>query len=113
VVPSRAALAESRREAGRVGVLGINSLGDGEAAEVRARLQDLVKQGAKKIVIDIRDTAGGSITEAVTVANLFIKDGVLAQTIGRESKALKTFSADPKIAIFNGPVVAMIDTGTA
>jgi carboxyl-terminal processing protease len=110
---TRAAAAEARMEAGRVGVLRINSLGDGEANEIRARLQDLLKQGAQKIVIDVRDTAGGSLTEAVTVANLFIKDGVLAQTIGKEGKALKTFTADPKVALFSGPVVAMIDTGTA
>src|ERR1043165_1651237 len=110
---TRAPAAEARMEAGRVGVLRINSLGDGEANEIRARLQDLLKQGAQKIVIDVRDTAGGSLTEAVTVANFFIKDGVLAQTIGREGKALKTFNADPKVALFSGPVVAMIDTGTA
>ena len=110
---SRAAAAEARMEAGRVGVLRINSFADGESNEVRARLQDLMKQGAQKIVLDLRDTAGGSLTEAVTVANLFIKDGVLAQTVGREGKALKTFGADPKVALFHGPVVAMIDTGTA
>jgi carboxyl-terminal processing protease len=100
-------------EAGRVGVLRINSLVDGESNEIRARLQDLMKQGAQKIVIDVRDTAGGSLNEAVAVANLFIKDGVLAQTVGREGKALKTFMADPKATIFSGPVVALIDTGTA
>lgn len=110
---ARAAAAESRIEAGRVGILRINSLADGEAAEARARLQDLIKEGAQKIVIDLRDTAGGSLTEAVEVANLFIKDGVIAQTIGREGKALKTFSADPKAVLFSGPVVAIIDTGTA
>ena len=109
----RAAAAEARMEAGKVGILRINSFADGESNEVRARLQDLIKQGAQKIVIDVRDTAGGSLQEAVTVANLFIKDGVLAQTVGREGKALKTFSADPKLTLFSGPVIALIDTGTA
>ncbi|HEU4796241.1 MAG TPA: S41 family peptidase [Pyrinomonadaceae bacterium] len=110
---SRAPAAEARIEAGRVGILRINSFGDGEAAEVRTRLQDLVKQGVQKIVLDMRDTAGGSLTEAAAVANLFIKDGVIAQTIGREGKPLKTYTADPKETIFNGPVVALIDSGTA
>ena len=110
---SRAAASESRMEAGRVGILRINSLGDGEAAEVRTRLQDLVKQGAQKIVLDLRATAGGSLAEAVAVANMFIKEGVIAQTVGRENKALKTFSADPKLVLFSGPVVALIDPGTA
>lgn len=110
---ARAASAEGRLEATKVGILRINSFADGEAADARTRLQDLLKQGAQKIVVDMRDTAGGSLSEAVTVANLFIKDGVLAQTIGREGKALKTFTADPKVTIFNGPVVALIDNGTA
>ena len=110
---SRAAAAEIRMEAGKVGILRINSFADTEAAEVRTKLQDLIKQGAQKIVIDLRDTAGGSINEAVAVANLFIKDGVLGQTVGREGKALKTYSADPKAVLFTGPVVALIDTGTA
>jgi len=110
---ARAATAEGRLDATKVGILRINSFADGEAADVRTRLQDLLKQGAQKIVIDMRNTAGGSLTEAVTVANLFIKDGVLAQTVGREGKALKTFTADPKTTIFNGPVVALIDNGTA
>jgi carboxyl-terminal processing protease len=72
-----------------------------------------MKQGAQKIVLDLRSVAGGALTEGVNVANLFIKDGTLAQTIGRESKTLKTFTAESKAAIFNGPVVALIDTGTA
>ena len=110
---SRAPAAESKLEAGRIGLLRINSLADGEAAEARSRLQDLIKQGAQKIVLDLRGTAGGSINEAVAVANLFIKDGTLAQTTGREGKTLKTFTADPKAAIFSGPMIALIDTGTA
>jgi carboxyl-terminal processing protease len=110
---TRAAAAEGRMDTGRVGILRINSFADGEATEIKTRLQDLLKQGAQKIVIDMRDTAGGSLNEAVSVANLFIKDGVLAQTIGREGKALKTFTADPKATLFTGPVVALIDSGTA
>jgi carboxyl-terminal processing protease len=109
----RAPAAEARMEAGRVGVLRVNSFASGEAADARARLQDLIKQGAQKMVLDLRGTAGGSLDEAVTVANLFIKDGMIAQTSGREGKTLKTFDADPKAAIFAGPVVALIDSGTA
>jgi carboxyl-terminal processing protease len=109
----RAPAAEGRMEAGRIGILRINSFAQGEAADARARVQDLIKQGAQKLVVDLRSTAGGSIDEAVAVANLFIKDGTLAQTSGREGKTLKTFTADPKAAIFTGPVVALIDSGTA
>jgi carboxyl-terminal processing protease len=109
----RAPAAEARMEAGKVGVLRINSLDSGEAADARARLVDLTKQGAQKIVLDLRSVAGGEIQEGVTVANFFIRDGQIARTIGREQKVLKSFEADPKLAVFSGPVVVLIDSGTA
>ena len=109
----KAPAAEARMEAGKIGVLRINSLSDGEAADARARLQELLKQGAQKVVLDLRSVAGGSLAEGVNVANLFIKDGMLATTIGREGKTLKSFTADPRATIFTGPVVALIDSGTA
>src|SRR5258705_6361073 len=109
----RAPAAEAKMDAARVGILKINSFADGEAADARARVQDLLKQGAQKIVIDMRGTAGGSLAEAVSVANIFVKEGQLAETVGKEGKSLKSFSADPKAAIFNGPVVALLDSGTA
>jgi len=109
----RAPVAEARMEPGRIGILRINSLDNGEAADAKARLQDLIKQGAQKIVIDLRSVAGGEIQEGVSVANFFIRDGAIAKTIGREQKVLKSFDADPKQTIFNGPTVVLIDTGTA
>ena len=109
----RAPAAEARMEPGKIGVLRINSLDEGEAADARGRLQELVKQGAQKIIVDLRSVAGGEIQEGVSVANLFIHDGAIARTIGREQKVLKAFDADAKAAVFNGPAVVLIDGGTA
>jgi carboxyl-terminal processing protease len=105
--------AEGRMEAGQIGIVRVNSLDAGEAADVKARMQELAKQGAQKFVLDLRGVAGGSLAEGVKVANFFIKDGVLAQTIGRGNKALKTMASDPKEAFFDGPVSVLIDRGTA
>jgi carboxyl-terminal processing protease len=105
--------AEARTEAGRIGIIKVNSLAEGEAADVKSRLQELVKQGAQKIVLDLRSVAGGSIEEGVKVSNLFIRDGMLAQTVGRGNKPLKSFPADPKATLFDGPTVVLIDHGTA
>ena len=109
----RAPSVEARMEPGKIGILRINSLDAGEGDDVRARLQDLMKQGAQKIIIDLRSVAGGEIQEGVTVANLFIQSGALARTIGREQKVLKAFDADAKVTLFNGPAVVLIDNGTA
>jgi carboxyl-terminal processing protease len=105
--------AETKVETGKIGVVHVNSLAAGESADVQKRVQELVKQGAQKLVLDLRSVAGGSLDEGVKVANLFIKTGTLAQTVGRGGKVLKTMNADPKLAIFDGQVVVLIDRGTA
>ena len=105
--------AESRVEAGKVGVIKVYSLEDGEANDIKTQVQNLAKQGVQKIILDLRGVAAGKIEEGVAVANLFIKEGTLAQIIGRENKVMKTFTADPAKAIFDGKVVALIDISTA
>ena len=100
-------------ETGRIGILRINSLDKDEGVDAKARLQDLLKQGAQKIVVDLRSVAGGDIQEGVSVANFFVREGSIAKTIGREQKVLKSFDADPKAVVFTGPALVLIDNGTA
>jgi len=110
---ARTPAAEAHMEAGRIGVIRVNSLAEGEAADVRARILEMQKGGAQKLVLDLRNVAGGSLDEGMRVANFFVRDGVLAETIGRGNKTIKSLTADPKETIFDGPVSAVIDRGTA
>lgn len=105
--------AESRVEAGKIGVVKVYSLEDGEANDIRTQVLNLTKQGVQKIILDLRGVATGTITEAVSVANLFIKDGELAKVVGRDNKVTKTFAADPVKAVFDGKLAVLIDLGTA
>jgi len=105
--------AESRVEAGRIGVVKVYSLEEGEGNDVRTQVASLAKQGVQKIVLDLRGVAGGSLAEGVAVANLFIKNGDIAKVIGRENKVLSTYSADPAKAIFDGNLAVLINLGTA
>lgn len=105
--------AASKVEDGKIGVITVYSLEDGEANDIRNHVQSLTKQGVQKIVLDLRGVSAGTINEAVATANLFIKDGNLAQVIGRENKVMKTFTADPSKFMFEGKLAVLIDLGTA
>lgn len=105
--------AESRMEGGKIGVVKVYSLEEGESADIKAQVIGLQKQGAAKIILDLRGVAGGKLDEAANVANLFIKDGNLATIIGRENKPTKTFAADPAKAIFEGEAAILINLSTA
>ncbi len=97
----------------KIGVVKVYSLEDGESNAIRTQVENLEKQGVQKIVLDLRGVAAGKIEEGVAVANLFIKEGDLAKVLGRENKVIKTYTADPAKAIFDGPMTALIDLGTA
>jgi carboxyl-terminal processing protease len=105
--------AETKIEEGKIGNIKVYSLEEGEANDIRNQVQNLQKQGVQKIVLDLRGVSAGPITEAVAVANLFIKDGNLGQVIGRDNKVLKTYTADPAKFLFDGKLIVLIDLGTA
>lgn len=104
---------ETKVEEGKVGVIKVYSLEEGEAADIKTAVQNLTKQGVQKIVLDLRNVSAGTIAEAVETANLFIKDGTLAQVIGRDNKVTKTYTADASKSIFDGKLSAIIDLGSA
>lgn len=104
---------ESRVETGKIGVIKVYSLEPGESADIRFQIQNLQKQGVQKIVLDLRGVAGGSLDEAVAVANLFIREGDLAKVIGRDNKVVRSFAADSSKFVFDGDVAALIDLSTA
>ena len=105
--------AEARVEAGKIGVIKVYSLEEGEANDIRTHVQALTKQGVQKIILDLRGVATGTLNEGVAVSNLFIRDGDLAKVVGKDSKVLRTMTADPSKAIFDGKVAVLIDLGTA
>ncbi|HLM61733.1 MAG TPA: S41 family peptidase [Pyrinomonadaceae bacterium] len=104
---------EVKVEPGKIGVIKVYSLETGEAKDIRNRVQELNKQGVQKIILDLRGVAAGELNEAIEVANLFIREGNLAQVIGRENKVMQTHTADAGKHLFDGKVVALIDLGTA
>ncbi len=83
-------------------------------SEVTAALQNLKSQGMKRIVLDLRDNAGGLLSAAVEVAGLFLPDGKKIVSIreknGKENRDFKSKSVQPTIDI---PLVVLINEGSA
>lgn len=110
---AKAQAPETKMESGRTGVVKVFSLDKGQAERVREAVSAVVKQGAQKIVLDLRAVAGGSLEEGVKVANLFIGSGALATEVGKDNKITKTYSADPSQVIFEGKTALVTNINTA
>ncbi|MGC1618496.1 MAG: S41 family peptidase [Candidatus Acidiferrum sp.] len=92
--------------------LRLPSLNLGRADEIRARLLEADKQGIHKVVLDLRECGRGPVSEAISVARLFVPSGTLA-TLRGQTISTQVFSADPSKVIWKGPVSVLIDATTS
>ena len=83
------------------------------AQQIEAKLKAMPKSGNKKVLLDLRDVAGGDMTEATRVANFFLSSGTIASLEGQKV-AKQTFTAEPSKAVnTTAPVVVLVNRGTA
>jgi carboxyl-terminal processing protease len=80
--------------------------------EVRTRVQELEKQGAKKFVLDLRDSSTGPPEEGVRLANLFVEKGLLGYTLGQKYPR-QDLDAQAAQTICRLPMVVITNRGTA
>lgn len=93
-------------------VLRLPSLDPGRADEVRSRLQDAEKQGIHKVILDVRECGRGPVSEAISVAKLFVPSGTLT-TLRGQTVSTQVFSADPGKVVWKAPVSVLIDATTS
>lgn len=93
-------------------VLRLPSLDAGRAEEVRNRLIDAEKQGVHKVILDVRECGRGPVSEAISIARLFVPSGMLT-TLRGQTVSTQVFSADPKQVIWKSPVSVLVDATTS
>ena len=103
---------ESDRLEGGVAYIRVPALDAGKSAAIRNRLEQFDRQGAHKLVLDLRDCAVGDITEAVETARLFVPAGTLT-TLKGQTVATKEFAAEPAKVVWKHPYTVLISGGTA
>ncbi|HZT68704.1 MAG TPA: S41 family peptidase [Terriglobia bacterium] len=85
---------------------------EGKANEIASQLKQLISSGASKIVLDLRDCAGGSEIEGEKTANLFLDHGLITYLYGQRFPR-KEVVAQPSDQITKLPLVVLINQSTA
>lgn len=65
------------------------------------------------IVLDLRQNRGGTLEEAVDVADLFVDDGIILETRGRHSRSRHRYDAEYRTTATTAPLAVLIDSGSA
>jgi carboxyl-terminal processing protease len=95
-----------------IGYVKVDALTKGKAQEISAKIKSLEKSGAKKLVLDLRNTSEGEESEGVATANLFLNHGTITYLQGQKFPR-EAFNADPAKAVTSLPVAVLVNKGTA
>ena len=84
------------------------------SGEVRAKFQELKKQGMKRLVLDLRGNGGGLMSEAVNILSLFVPKGSLVVTSkGNAPESYREYRTATEPVDTQIPIIVMIDSGSA
>ena len=100
--------------ADQTGYINLSGFTSKASQEVRQALIDLKKQGATKLIIDLRGNGGGLLDEAVSICNLFVNKGQeIVSTRGRAHQWDQTYktSREPIDTVI--PIIVLANSGSA
>ena len=81
-------------------------------SQIRDKLHQFDRAGAKKLILDLRGSASGAESEGINTAQLFLSSGTIA-TLQGQTIATQSFSADPSKVVWTKPMTVLISSGTA
>lgn len=98
----------------KVGYINLNSFTEGCAKDMRRAYVDLRKQGAEKLVLDLRGNGGGSLSEAVDIINMWVPKGVtLVETKGKLKRANREYKTRLEPIDTVMPIAILVNGETA
>jgi carboxyl-terminal processing protease len=79
--------------------------------ELSGHVDSLLKQGAKKLILDLRNSSVGTPEEGVAIANLFQEKGLITYSQGQKFPR-QDFNADGKAPYKTQPIAVITNRGT-
>lgn len=104
----------STKLVGDIGYIRFVKFNQKASSQTKMALLDLKKQGAKKIIIDVRGNPGGLLNEVVKIVNFFVPKGkVVVTTKGRFKKYDKTYLTKNESIDEEIPIVILVNNHSA
>ncbi len=95
-----------------IAYLRVPALNSGKANEIREKLLQFDRQGAHKLILDLRDCALGDAAEGIATARLFLTSGTIG-TLRGQTVPKQEFTAEPAKAVWKYPVTVLISGSTS
>jgi carboxyl-terminal processing protease len=96
-----------------IGYIPLQTFNENTAEEVETAATKLVSQGAKGIVLDLRDNGGGIVEQALAVSSLFLKDGQPIVNVRGRNTPDETARASSDHLATQPPLIILTDGNSA
>lgn len=81
--------------------------------DTRNAVRDLMRQGMRALILDLRNNGGGLLDVSVKISSLFLKNGLVVETKGRSERANEKYYVDKKQYLTDMPMTVLINGGSA
>ncbi len=95
-----------------VGYVALRQFTTDAGDQVRDAVDDLLAQGARALVLDLRGNPGGYLPAAVSVAGVFMADTEVV-SVGRDPESAQPYRTDDEAAAPDVPLAVLVDGGSA
>ena len=96
-----------------IGYLKLTQFKHSTGDEARSGIKDLIKQGMRALILDLRNNGGGLLDASVKISSMFLKDGMVVETKGRSDRANDKYYVNKSDFLTNVPMVVLINGGSA
>lgn len=98
-----------------IGYIRISQFQERTGEEFKKALNTLEKDdpSLRGLVLDLRNNPGGLLDQAVRVCDVFIEQGLIVYTQGRNEMQQMKFSAHPNKNPHNYPIIVLVNAGSA
>jgi carboxyl-terminal processing protease len=86
----------------RIAYIRLTTFSKTAAAELRTAVEGLEKDGVRGLIIDLRNNPGGLLRAAVEISDMFLTEGVIVSTKGRNHKD-EVYHAKAEGTLLTGP----------
>jgi carboxyl-terminal processing protease len=98
---------------GKIGYLPLLQFNETAAAEVRSAVQRLLAQGVRGLIIDLRGNGGGIVDQAVSISNLFLRQGTEIASVRARGEQVQSYTATERPLAPTLPLIVLTDGYTA
>ncbi len=96
-----------------IGYIPLQTFNENAAEEVATAITQLVEQGAKGIVLDMRGNGGGIVDQALKTSSLFLRDGQEIASVRSRNQPSEVLKSGGHHLALTLPLVVLVDEGSA